>query len=102
MIFFVALLESKKWLAVKKAWVENPVVGQESKIFFSEKENAIPDFSKPIGYYLNVQSDGVYDGFICRQFGRFHCFLFYFIYSMLYIYVNLRELNHQLLCFYSN
>lgn len=71
MVYFVALIESSKWLAVKKEWVQNPFLGQTSKIFFSPNENAVPDFTKPSEFYLNKDSDEVYNGFVYRQFGEY-------------------------------
>lgn len=70
MVYLVALIECKKWLPVKMEWVENPVLGQKSNIFFSQNENAASDFSKPIGFYLNERCDGVYEDFIYRKFGE--------------------------------
>lgn len=74
MNFFVAYLESKRYIALKESWIQNPILGKESKVFFSNDENTVPDFSLPIQFYLNNREDGVYDAFVYRKFGKYFCF----------------------------
>lgn len=79
MDYFVVLIESKRWVAVNRDWVENPVLREQSKIFFSPNEQAVPDFSMPPQFYLKKECDGVYDCFVYKQFGKhtFICLVLY-------------------------
>lgn len=63
-------MECQKWLAVKKQWIEKPIVGDETKMFYSKNDEKCADFSKEIRYYLNKEDDGVYNCFVYRQFGK--------------------------------
>lgn len=69
--YFVILLESKRYVAVKKAWIENPTVGSQTKIFFSENNEAVADFTLGNWFYLYPKIDAVYNGFVYREFGKF-------------------------------
>lgn len=70
MVFFVVFIECKRWLVVKEDWVENPNLGQRSKIFFSQNDNAVADFSIDPPYYINLSIDSVYDAFVWSKFGK--------------------------------
>lgn len=71
MNFFAVYLQCKRFIAIKSDWVENAMVGNPSKIFYSENQNAIADFSTSPLYYLNKSINACYEAFVYKSFGKF-------------------------------
>lgn len=72
MNFFAVYLQCKHFIAIKNDWVENAMVGNPSKIFYSENQNAVADFSTVPLYYLNKSINACYEVlFVYKSFGKF-------------------------------
>lgn len=71
MNFFAVYLQCKRFIAIKSDWVENAMVGNPSKIFYSENQNAIADFSTVPLHYLNKSINACYEAFVYKSFGKF-------------------------------
>lgn len=67
--FVVYLIKSKRFLALPKNWIEHPILGQESKVFFSADKNILPDFNSRIGYYVNNDANACYEAYVYKAFG---------------------------------
>lgn len=72
MIFFAIYLQSNRFVTIKKDWIEKPIVGSESKVFFSPNPEAIARFDIQKKFYLNATIDGCYDGFVYKSFGKWY------------------------------
>lgn len=70
MDFFAVYLESKRFVVIKRQWIENAVVGKLSKVFFSPNCNSVPVFNCRTRYYLNTNVDACYKAFIYKAFGK--------------------------------
>lgn len=66
--FVIYLIKSKRYLALPKKWVQNPKLGEESKVFFSADTNDTPDFTCEMGYYLNKEVSACYDAYVYKAF----------------------------------
>lgn len=77
MAYFVVFLESKRWIVVRKQWIQNPNCGQKSAIFYTQNQNSVANFDAPTGFYLNERSECVYNAFIWREFGKYYMVLYY-------------------------
>lgn len=71
MDFFVVYLASKRFVIVKKDWVQNAVVGKPSKVFVSPNPDAVANFNNKVTFYLNTTVDACYEAFICKAFGKY-------------------------------
>lgn len=69
--FAVYLIKSKRFLALPRNWIAHPILGQETKVFFSADKNVLPDFNSPVGYYININinADACYDAYVYKSFG---------------------------------
>lgn len=76
MDFFVVFMECRRYVAVKKQWIQNPVIGTESKMFFSNDKEAAPNFQLEQQYYLNERNDACYNVFVRKSFGKSNPFSF--------------------------
>lgn len=66
--FFAVVLQQNRMIVVKETWIKNPIVGQNSKVYISNDEQSVPDFSlRPI-YLLNTSIDACYNGRIIKKF----------------------------------
>lgn len=66
--FFVVCLKQKRFIIIKKEWIQNPSIGQMSKIFYSKNEDAIPNFDGSLKYYLNRGIEACYEGYVQKSF----------------------------------
>lgn len=71
MNFYVVFLASKRFVVIKRNWVQNAVVGKPSKVFCSPNPNAVANFNSKVGFYLNTGIDACYDAFVYKAFGKF-------------------------------
>lgn len=70
MNFFAIYLAHKRVIAVKREWIQNPVLRSKTKFFYSENPNATADYTTCPLYYINKNIDACYDGFILQGFGK--------------------------------
>lgn len=77
MNFYVVYLESGKYIALKRNWVQNPILGEESMVFLSKDESANPNFSSEQLFYVNKNVDATYKAFVYKRFGITFIFFFY-------------------------
>lgn len=70
MTFYVVFLASKRFVVIKKNWLQNAVVGKPSKVFYSPNPDAIANFNSEVGFYLNTTIDACYDTFVYKAFGK--------------------------------
>lgn len=70
MKFFAVYLKSKRFIVLKKAWIQNVMVGKPSKVFFSPNSSAKAVFNTKSHYYLDTKADACYDAFIYKAFGK--------------------------------
>lgn len=68
MAYFVVYSESKHFFAIKKEWLERPVLGVISKMFFAGDWNAISDFNVDTEYYINRHREACYKVFVYKSF----------------------------------
>lgn len=69
-MYFVIYLKCKRYIALHRNLVQNPVVGNPSKVFFSPQKSSTADFSLGTYHYLRPTIDACYDGFVYRNFGK--------------------------------
>lgn len=70
-MFYILILESKRFLLIQRAdWIENNTVGEKSLIFYSNDENSMPDFTAPKRFLLDEKSNATYDGFLVATRGE--------------------------------
>lgn len=69
MAFYVVFLECRRFVSIKEDWIQNPIVGQESKIFISQNNSSAPDFTLETSFYMR-KDDACYNGFVYRNFGK--------------------------------
>lgn len=66
---FVIILECDKLLAVDQKWVQNPILSQISKVYFSKNVKDIADFSLETTFFFKSDKSGCYDGYVYKYFG---------------------------------
>lgn len=66
---FVVLLNHGKLVAVKKEWIEYPILDTFSKVFISPRKNVEANFGLPTMQVFSKQQTACYTALICRQFG---------------------------------
>lgn len=69
-MFFIVLLQSKKFIVSKKDWIENPVLYSDTKIFHSPNENTVANFNLTTSHYFHSDEVAVYNGNVQKMFGR--------------------------------
>lgn len=69
---FVVLLNGGRLLAVKKNWIQYPIVHTISKIFFAPYEDAEVNFNLPTMQEFSPEEYACYLGLICKRFGEYH------------------------------
>lgn len=70
MDFFAVYLECKRFIVIKKEWIEDAIVGKSSRVFFSPNSEEIPVFHRKARYYLNTEVDSFYNAFIFKAFSK--------------------------------
>lgn len=72
MDFFVVFMECRRYFAVKRQWISNPVVGTETKIYFSRDGDAVPNYELELEseFYLNQKHEACYNVFVLKSFGE--------------------------------
>lgn len=70
MDFYVVYLASKRFVVIKRNWIQSAVVGKQSKVFYSPNSHAVANFNNDVGFYLNTTIDGCYDAFVYKAFGK--------------------------------
>lgn len=70
MNFFVVFMECRRNVVVKKEWISNPIVGAETRMFYSNDRDAVPNFEMVPEYYLNSQCSACYNVFVIKSFGK--------------------------------
>lgn len=71
MKYFVVYLKCKRYLAVPKHWIENPIVGQPSTVFYCGNGNTLADFSLDNKHYVDERVNACYDGFVLKSFDSY-------------------------------
>lgn len=67
---FVIVLDNKKSIAVKKDWVQNPILDSVAKVFYSPNAEASSNFELPKLYYFNADAASCYTGYVLQKFGN--------------------------------
>lgn len=70
MDYFVVYLKSMKYFTVHRKWIQNPVVGEQSKIFYSSNFNDVADFTCAVLYFLDKSVAACYNAFVYKVFGE--------------------------------
>lgn len=70
MDFFAVYLECKRFIVIKREWIEDAIVGKSSRVFFSPNSIEIPVFNRKARYYLNTEVDSCYNAFIFKAFSK--------------------------------
>lgn len=65
--FYVVYLKCKRHVVMKREWIENPVVGQVSKVFISADTSLNADFNVEKSFCL-VEKNMCYDGFVEKMY----------------------------------
>lgn len=72
MEYFVVYLKCKRYIVIPKHWVKNPVLRQESTIFFSGNGfDSTPDFSCEKKHYVDDKENACYDAFVFKSFDNY-------------------------------
>lgn len=71
MEYFVVFLKCKRYFALPKHWIENPVLGKPSTVFFSGNGDSTPDFTCERKYYINQNVNACYDAFVYKSFDTY-------------------------------
>lgn len=66
--FFAVALQQNRFVVLKESWVQNPTVGEFSKVYVSNNEENIPNFAMKTKYLLNKSEDGCYIARVVKQF----------------------------------
>lgn len=72
MASYVVYLKNNSFLVVPEAWIQNPVLGIVSKVYFSNNLADAPDFDLKAKFYINVFVAGCYEAFVYKKFGEFN------------------------------
>lgn len=67
-MFFAVYLKCKKFVVVKREWILNPVVREESLVFLSQNNDVVPNFQLEKGFYISKNVEMCYEGFIFKSF----------------------------------
>lgn len=70
MNFYVLYLESGQIVALEQSWVENPVVGGNTKVFVSKNVDAIANFTLETLFYIDENVDATYNALVYKSFGN--------------------------------
>lgn len=95
MNFFVVYLQCKRFIAVKKEWIKNPIIGHESTVFISRNTQAVANFDIVREYYVNEKEDACYDCFVYKGFSEYNSFAFDSIRRLKLIVINDRKPNRS-------
>lgn len=66
---YVVLLNHGRLLAIKREWIEFPILKTFSKVFFSSQKDVEANFGCPIMQVFSREQTACYLALICRQFG---------------------------------
>lgn len=77
MAYYVVYLQCKRYLVLPMHWIEKPVIGQPSKVFFSGDDSLSPDFTCEVKYYINEKARSCYEAFVIRSFESFNAAQYY-------------------------
>lgn len=69
MSYYVVLLECKKYFVAQEKWLQNAVVGFQTKMFYSENPDEVPDYDSEVLFHFQ-HINSVYSVFVCRRFGE--------------------------------
>lgn len=67
---FVIILDNRKPIAIKKGWIQKPILNQISKVFYSPKTDDSPSFDIPKTYNFNEDTASCYTGYVSKKFGN--------------------------------
>lgn len=84
MNFFVVYLSHKRFVVVKREWIQTPELRSSSLFFYSKNQNAQADFTTDPLYYINEGLNACYKGFIIQGFGK-HDLFYFSIYFQLFV-----------------
>lgn len=90
MAFHVVFLECRRFISIHEDWIQNPVVGEDSKFFISPNTNTAPDFTLDTCFYVRPV-DACYNAFVYRKFGEFQMIGPFYIYKFYIVYFFGRE-----------
>lgn len=68
MEYYVVYLKCKRYIALPKDWIENPVIGQRSKVFFSGDASSTPDFTCEEKFYPDEKVNACYEATVYKSF----------------------------------
>lgn len=68
---FVVVLQVEKLICIPENWVQNQTIGEESLIFFSNKNTDTPKFDLEQKYYFTEDSPACYNARVCQRFGKY-------------------------------
>lgn len=67
---FAILLKCNKLIAVDERWVNNRIIFEKSKIYFSPSQNSIADFNTETKYFFMGNEVACYDGVVYKHFRK--------------------------------
>lgn len=74
---------SKRFVIIKDNWVQNPKIGEKSRIFYAPDEEAEPNFGLNEKFLFDKQVQNVYIGYVWKHFGKFQ--FYYFLKSFIIV-----------------
>lgn len=66
--FYVVVLKQNRFLISKKEWIENPIINEFTKVFYSKNDNVCANFQNEPEYFLNKNIDAWYECFVVKRF----------------------------------
>lgn len=78
MNYYVVCLKSKRYIVLPENWIQNPILRQESTVYFSPNSTDEADFDLEMSFYLNQTVSGTYDAFVLKKFGTYEGFDLFF------------------------
>lgn len=73
---YVVALKCNQFMRCKEAWLSNPRIDAETKVFFSPNFDAVANFNASKKLFFDPNVEAVYDGRVQKIFGK-KCDFFY-------------------------
>lgn len=67
--YFAVALQQNRMIVLKKIWIQNPVIGEYTKVFISPNEESVAKFFLKTKYLLDASADNCYNARVIKDFG---------------------------------
>lgn len=94
---YVVVLRSQKLISVKARWVQNPIINEESVVFYSPNDGEHPNFTSEPLYFFKYDMTACYQSRVVKKFGN-HGSSSYYIILILIAFFSLAKSVLNLTC----